>query len=217
LLLDTTNKRGQNPKLKRKWMGPYLITEVLDNYNFKLQKLETGRDLKRPVHASRLKSLKQLQNDYRLQTPDTLRQIFHCTTAQRQIVVRILVGDILKAAAQAIMHPTCVDASQSSDLSERLWQAAGEGVQQIFRQHIDQQAVSAAGQCFITPAGNLQSIRRIAHIVNAFDIAQVQTETSNCLQTVDAYHENIASLAIPFLIVSAVIQFGTLHSNTLMR
>jgi hypothetical protein len=95
LLLDTTTKTGQNPKLKRKWTGPFLITEVLDNYNFKLQELETGRDLKRPVHASRLKRLRQHPNDYRTQVPDTLRQIFQCTIAQKKIEVRILVGDIL--------------------------------------------------------------------------------------------------------------------------
>jgi transposase InsO family protein len=198
LLLDTTTKQGQNPKLKRKWTGPFLITEVLDNYNFKLQEMETGRDLKRPVHASRLKRLRQLPNDYREETPDTLRQIFQCKTARKQISVRILVGDILKAATQAIMHPTCVDAAQSNELSQRLWQAVGEGVQQTFRQHIDQQTDNATGHCFITPAGNLHPIRRIAHIVSAFDCATVHSETLNCLRTVDAYQENIASLAIPF-------------------
>jgi transposase InsO family protein/O-acetyl-ADP-ribose deacetylase (regulator of RNase III) len=206
LLLDTTTKTGQNPKLKRKWTGPFLITEVLDNYNFKLQELETGRDLKRPVHASRLKRLRQHPNDYRTPAPDTLRQIFQCTTAQKKIEVRILVGDILQAATHAIMHPTCVDASQSNDLSERLWLAAGEGVQQTFRQHIDQQADNATGHCFITPAGNLHPIRRIAHIVSAFDSETVHSETSNCLRTADGYLENIASLAIPF--------FDSLGSNT---
>jgi hypothetical protein len=57
LLFDPTSKTGQNPKLKRKWTGSYLITEVLDNFNFKLQELETGKVLRRPVHADRLRGL----------------------------------------------------------------------------------------------------------------------------------------------------------------
>jgi hypothetical protein len=37
LLSDTITRVGESPKLKRKWIGPFLITQILDNYNFKLQ------------------------------------------------------------------------------------------------------------------------------------------------------------------------------------
>jgi hypothetical protein len=43
LFFDPTTKTGQNSKLKRRWTGLHLITEVLNNLNFKLQELETGR------------------------------------------------------------------------------------------------------------------------------------------------------------------------------
>jgi hypothetical protein len=67
-------------------------------------------------------------------------------------------------------------------------------------QQADENAPLTAGQCFITPAGNLTPIRRIAHVVSSKDSAQVQTEISNCLLTVDAQLDNILSIAIPFCV-----------------
>jgi O-acetyl-ADP-ribose deacetylase (regulator of RNase III) len=206
LLFDPTTKTGQHSKLKRRWSGPYLITEVLDNFNSKLQELETGRVLKRPVHADRLRPLKELQNDYRLPIPDTLQQTFQCTTAQRNLAVRILVGDILSATAHAITHVTGPVPSQQNALSQRLFDTAGAGVLQTFRQHIDENAPLTTGDCFITPAGNLNPIRRIVHINSSCDSDKVQAETSNCLQTVDTHQDNISSIVIPF--------FDSLGSNT---
>jgi hypothetical protein len=206
LLFDPTTKTGQHSKLKRRWSGPYFITEALDNFNFKLQELETGRDLERPVHTDRLRPLKELQYDYRLPIPDTLQQTSQCTTAQRNLAVRILVGDILSATAHAITHVTCSDPSQQSALSHRLFDTAGAGVLQTFRQHIDEKAPLTTGHCFITPAGNLNPIRRIVHINSSCDSDKVQAETSNCLQTVDTHQDNISSIAIPF--------FDSLGSNT---
>jgi hypothetical protein len=41
---------------------------VQTGFNYRLQELETGRDLKRAVHADRLRPLKEKQNDYRQPT-----------------------------------------------------------------------------------------------------------------------------------------------------
>lgn len=105
----------------------------------------------------------------------------------------------MRANTHAIIHSIRIDASQRNDLSERLFDTAGEGVRQIFRQYLNEHASCTAGRCFITPAGNLHPITRIAHMVSAFDSTQVQSETLICLQTVIAHHENISSIAIPFL------------------
>lgn len=53
LLYDPTIRKNENPKLKIRWIGPYLITEVAPNFTFKLQHWTTGLDVKRPLHARR--------------------------------------------------------------------------------------------------------------------------------------------------------------------
>ena len=45
-------KPGQAAKLKLTYLGPYVITEILDRFNYRLQRLATGKDLQRPVHGS---------------------------------------------------------------------------------------------------------------------------------------------------------------------
>jgi hypothetical protein len=71
LLHDTSTKIGDSAKWTKMWTGPFFVKEILPNYNYKLQCLKTGRDLKRSVHASRLRPLKTMLNDYRLSQPDT--------------------------------------------------------------------------------------------------------------------------------------------------
>jgi hypothetical protein len=65
LLRDTRVKKGETVKLKRPYTGPFIITECRPGFNYRLQELKTGRDLKRAVHADRLRPLKEMQNDYR--------------------------------------------------------------------------------------------------------------------------------------------------------
>jgi hypothetical protein len=76
LLHDTSTKIGDSAKWTKRWTGPFFVKEILPNYNYKLQCLKTGRDLKRSVHASRLRPLKTMLNDYRLPQPDTTRTLF---------------------------------------------------------------------------------------------------------------------------------------------
>jgi hypothetical protein len=65
LLRDTRVKKGKIAKLKRPYTGPFIITECRPGFNYRLQELKTGRDLKRAVHADRLRPLREMQNDYR--------------------------------------------------------------------------------------------------------------------------------------------------------
>jgi hypothetical protein len=59
LLRDTKVKKGETAKLKRPYTGPFIITECRPGFNYRLQELKTGRDLKRAVHADRLRLLKR--------------------------------------------------------------------------------------------------------------------------------------------------------------
>ena len=55
LLYNPTVKKGKSSKLTKKWHGPYYITEVCDNFTYKLRSCETHEPLKSRVHANRLK------------------------------------------------------------------------------------------------------------------------------------------------------------------
>jgi hypothetical protein len=63
LLRDTRVKKGETVKLKRPYTGLFIVTECRPGFNYRLQELKTGRDLKRAVHADRLRPLKEMQND----------------------------------------------------------------------------------------------------------------------------------------------------------
>ena len=66
LLFDSTTNLHESSKLKVRWVGPYLVTDVLPNFNYKLKHLVTCKELRRPVHASRIRALREMDNDYRL-------------------------------------------------------------------------------------------------------------------------------------------------------
>jgi hypothetical protein len=66
LLRDLTTKKGESAKLKRRYTGPFIIIECKNGFNYRLQHLDTGRTLRRLVHADRLRPYCELDNDYRL-------------------------------------------------------------------------------------------------------------------------------------------------------
>jgi hypothetical protein len=196
LLYDTSTKIGDSVKLTKRWTGPFIVTEVLPNYNYKLQCLKTGRDLKRSVHASRLRPLKTMLNDYWLPHPDTTRTLFGTTTQQRQLKVRVTTGDLLTAKTQAIVHVTDEMLSDTSAFSRRLYEAAGAGVHSACREHaVD---VLSSENCFITAAGDLAPITRILHHVATSDNNDVRASTLACLNAAEAHDSNILSITIPF-------------------
>jgi O-acetyl-ADP-ribose deacetylase (regulator of RNase III) len=152
--------------------------------------------LKRSVHASRLRPLRTMLNDYRLPQPDTTRTFFETTTQERQLKVRVTTGDLLTAKTQAIVHVTDEKLSDTSAFSRRLYEAAGAGVQSACREH----AVDALpnGHCFITAAGELAPIRRILHYVATGDNSSVRADTLACLNAADVHDSNIVSITMPF-------------------
>jgi len=55
LMYDTVTKKGVSKKLKKRWIGPYLVTEVGDGYVYKLCHCESGQMLPAFVHSNRLR------------------------------------------------------------------------------------------------------------------------------------------------------------------
>jgi len=56
LLYDPTNKKGQCPKFKQRWVGPYTIVDKSDDgILYKLKNSETAKEVKAFVHFNRIK------------------------------------------------------------------------------------------------------------------------------------------------------------------
>ena len=84
LLFDPTNKVGESPKLQVKWSGPFFITESTGNFNYKLKNVNTGKEIRRAIHGSRLRAPNELNNDYRLQDDNKGLTLFeHATENDR--------------------------------------------------------------------------------------------------------------------------------------
>ena len=92
LLRDTRVRKGESAKMKKPYTGPFLVTECRPGFNYRLQELSTGRDLKRAVHADRLRPLKELPNDYRLTAQREPGTIATGTIANTAVSWAITVG-----------------------------------------------------------------------------------------------------------------------------
>ena len=55
LLCDPVTGKGVSKKLKRRWVGPFLVTDVGDGYTYKLCRCDTGQVVKAYVHSNRLR------------------------------------------------------------------------------------------------------------------------------------------------------------------
>ena len=65
LLFDATTKKGECAKLKRRWRGPFLITDKSDdNLLYKLRHRITVKELKPFIHINRLKLFNEERNKF---------------------------------------------------------------------------------------------------------------------------------------------------------
>ena len=105
LLFDPTTRKAEAAKLKIRWVGPYFIIDCLPNLNYRLKHVANGTELKNPVHASRLRPLRELDNDYRLVGSGANVILFEAVTCQRNTTIQVKVGDITKTNCQVIVNP----------------------------------------------------------------------------------------------------------------
>ena len=219
-LHDPTTKTGQNAKLKRRYTGPFIVTETLENHNFKLKHLVSGTELKRPVHASRMRPLKEMDNDYRLR--DECRDIcmFAGKTAKRQLEIKIVVGNIAKINADILVSPTDAELSHSTGAASAIAKAAGQDLVEECKESIAANGPLEVASPLATTAGALQPhVQKILHIVDPNATkgaplvgASLLTKTLQqtyyaCLSHADKQPE-VNKLAIP------VIGIGILSADT---
>jgi hypothetical protein len=110
---------------EKKILGPILIVEYRPKHNCMLKQLTTGKELKRLVHANRLRSLKELPNDYRLRGPDADVRLYESVTPMRNIDVTIRIGDIIYSMCDMIVSPANSGLYHGDGAAKAIASAAG--------------------------------------------------------------------------------------------
>ena len=186
MLHDSRVKRGESGKLKASYTGPFVITRCEPNFNYRLQNEQTGKDLRRAVHANRLRLLKVHSNDYRL---PQLMPLTQATTGEYNgYRWKISVGETLAAQADVLVHITDELFTFLSDSRDRLTSLAGSDF------YADCEKVRLArqplvlGDTFLTRAGGSLPQSRVLHVVvptstslTSLDSSQVSLIYGNCL------------------------------------
>jgi hypothetical protein len=102
LLHNPSTKTGENSKLKIRYEGPIIITEVCPNNNYRLEYLKTSKPLKRLVHGNRIRPLYLHENDYRARIKPP--SLFEGPTTNRKMIVQVLFGNLLDSTSDVLVH-----------------------------------------------------------------------------------------------------------------
>jgi O-acetyl-ADP-ribose deacetylase (regulator of RNase III) len=202
LLRDLTTKKGESAKLKRRYTGPFIIIECKPGFNYRLQHLDTGRTLRRLVHADRLRPYCELDNDYRPNGGQQTRTVAEGTTGRNNVRWRVTVGDPLAVSADMLVHSVDPQLSFLNDVADRLRVAAGDAVVQQCKE-ARQKAGDAECTPLTTTAGRMSHVRLLLHVVPPTlvgapldDQARLKEAYTKCFEI--AAGEQATCLAVPF-------------------
>lgn len=126
LLYDPTTRTGENAKLKVRYKGPYLVTETRPGYTYKLQLLSNGKDVKRAVHARRLRLLKERDND--LQVNAKQNEVIYQGKMQGKLEIMISLHDVMEIDVGSLICFVDEQLSPIGEVSRRVIKSHGEGV-----------------------------------------------------------------------------------------
>ena len=198
LLFDPTTRKHQSAKLTIRYKGPYLITDIDQRHNYRLQHANTAKSVRRAVHASRLRPLIELPNDYRVSREQADRPLWQGVTQTRKLTVSVRVGDPLNGDYDGIA--TFVDGSFKplDEVSEAVYDAAGLSIRE---ESAGQYRAYDEQDVFTTSAGDIVNVDRILHAVVTDNgqsrTSQLQSTVINLLEAADKLPD-VSSIAIPF-------------------
>lgn len=207
LLHDPVTRRGDSSKLRPLYKGPYYVIDTQPGFNYRLKEIATGKEMKRMVHASRLRPLREHPNDYRDSNKNTDISLFQGVSKNREIVIHVTVGDIIESQADVI---ACLHGSQhdhDTGVAHAIAEAAGPDMITAW-QNITATPLPDEFLVEFTPAGRLNPpIKSILHIkeptsckhsLNQKSLLPQQTLQAtvyHCLVSAD--HRQAKSITIP--------------------
>jgi hypothetical protein len=135
LLFTPVTKKHESSKLTRRFIGPYTITHCLSGFNYRLKDVESGKQLRRPVHAGRLRPFREPE-DERLRY--YIDPEYSGVTQYRRIVCNVRVGDITQLTCDAIVNPANAQLRHESGSAHCIARAAGDDLLTEYQTHIAQ-------------------------------------------------------------------------------
>jgi O-acetyl-ADP-ribose deacetylase (regulator of RNase III) len=211
LLHDTRVKPNESAKLKKKFAGPFIIISCEPHFNYKLKHLVTGKELKRAVHATRLRKLRQLDDDYRTTGNTSSVCLYAGKTARKHIDVKVLVGNIATTTADVLVSPQDDKLSHRSGAARALARAAGETMVQECDTYLTDASRASIATPLFTSAGSLSpAVTQVLHIVgpdarrapftdNPLIAADTLAETYYACLKHTNNRDALASIAIPII------------------
>jgi transposase InsO family protein len=158
LVYNPVTRKNDSAKLTVRYVGPYVATDVDDRRNYRLQLLSTGKPLKRAVHASRLRPLIQLDNDYRIQQRKQETTVYEARTNIRRMQITVRIGDPLEQTADALVVSINEQVQPIGEASRLICEKAGCTIE---RTELADRGVQPLSGILPTPAGQLTSVKQI--------------------------------------------------------
>ena len=194
LLFNPVTKTGECKKFKVRY-DPFLITEILPGNKYRLQCVDTGVDLKRPVHANRLRTFHLRDNDEDEPRSKLNPTVVFDGTIANKLKVKVILGDIVSTHADAIVCYENQDLLPIGECSDRIISHAGIDMVNdelnIAQLSIGMQLPSA----ILTNAGSIKTCNQVIHSLRGRNGTNSKTNTMDVLLLAD---ESIRELAIPF-------------------
>ena len=163
LLYNPVTRKNESAKLTVRYTGPFLITDVDERRNYSLQLLSTGKDLRRPVHVSRLRLLLQLDNDYRVQQCRQQTAVYEVRTDVRGLRIRVQTNDPLEQAVDAIAVSVDEQLRPTGEADQLVCDRAGPEVQQ---ECSDKASAQPRPKVVVTAAGGITSAKQLLLAIN---------------------------------------------------
>ena len=198
LLYSPVTRKNDSAKLTVRYTGPFLITDVDERRNYSLQLLSTGKDLRRPVHVSRLRLLLQLDNDYRVQQCRQQTAVYEVRTDVRGLRIRVQTNDPLEQEVDAIAVSVDEQLRPTGEADQLVCDRAGPEVQQ---ECSDKASAQPRPKVVVTAAGGITSAKQLLLAINTQPdrgaAATCDSVTHEALCTADR-HPGIKTLLLLF-------------------
>jgi hypothetical protein len=191
LLFDNTVKKGQCRSLSVKYKGPYEIIQILPGYAYKLRHCETNVVIQRPVHANRIKPLRQQVSESPCVIRNDSSTVFDESVGTGH--VQIVIDDITKRGEDGIMCFVNDKLQPLGEESKRLHALGGVEVRALLNQATSGNSTPAG--VVVTAAAKMNATSLIHTVlIDEYD----QDFRNKLMYGLHMADKHVTTIALPF-------------------
>jgi transposase InsO family protein len=192
LVYNPTTKTGECKKLKIRY-EPFVIKETLPGFTYKLQNIETGIDVKRAVHANRLRPFIERANE--APPSDSDSTIIYDGKLSDALQVTVVLADIVNIRADALVCFIDKSLLPVGETSDRILTKCGAEVIQEQMEIAQLNIGTELPSALLTKAGSIESCDNVIHAVTCREIRDLKSKVTDVFTLAD---ESVSKLAMPF-------------------